>query len=263
MAGSLSSHTHTGNGLEKDRLPRHVAIIMDGNGRWAQRRSLGRVEGHKRGKDAVETVVETCREIGIEYVTLYAFSTENWQRPPTEVRALMALLQRYLRNELQQMMKKNVRLRAVGDLDRLPPKVRDSLEAVISATRNNTGLTVILALSYGAREELVHAARTLAAAVQQGELSPQDITEQHLTQALWTADIPDPDFLIRTSGEFRLSNFLLWQMAYTELYVTDTLWPDFTRDEFLRALANYQSRERRFGRTAEQQLASEPRRATR
>lgn len=257
------SHSNTNNGLEKDRIPRHVAIIMDGNGRWAQRRSLGRVEGHKRGRDAVEAVVETCREIGISYVTLYAFSTENWQRPPTEVRALMALLQRYLRNELQQMMKKNVRLRAVGDLDRLSPEVRKSLDDVISATQNNTGLTVILALSYGAREEIVQAARTLALAAQRGELAPQDITEQHLTQALWTANIPDPDFLIRTSGEFRLSNFLLWQLAYTELYVTDTFWPDFTRDEFLRALANYQSRERRFGRTAEQQTVSEPRRATR
>jgi len=236
---------------------------MDGNGRWAQRRNLGRVEGHKRGRDAVETVVETCREIGISYVTLYAFSTENWQRPSTEVRALMALLQRYLRSELTQMMEKNVRLRAVGDLERLPPKVRESLDNVIAATRHNTGLTVILALSYGAREEIVHAARTLALAAQRGELAPQDITERHLTQALWTADIPDPDFLIRTSGEFRLSNFLLWQLAYTELYVTDTFWPDFTRDEFLRALANYQNRERRFGRTAEQQPLSEPRRATR
>lgn len=257
------SHPNSDNGLEKDRLPRHVAVIMDGNGRWAQHRSLGRVEGHQRGKDAVEAVVETCREVGIAYVTLYAFSTENWQRPPTEVRALMALLQRYLRNELPQMMKRNVRLRAVGDLDRLPPKVCASLNEVIFATRNNTGLTVILALSYGAREEIVQAVRTLAAAVQRGELAPQDITEQHFARALWTADIPDPDFLIRTSGEFRLSNFLLWQVAYTELYVTDTLWPDFTRDEFLRALANYQSRERRFGRTAEQQSAPEPRRATR
>jgi len=251
------------NGLEKDRLPRHVAIIMDGNGRWAQRRSLGRIEGHQRGKDAVEAVVETCREIGIAYLTLYAFSTENWQRPPAEVRALMALLQRYLRSELPQMMERNVRLRAVGDLDRLPPRVRESLGDVIFATRNNTGLTVTLALSYGAREEIVQAVRTLAVAVQRGELDPQDITEQHFTQALWTAGIPDPDFLIRTSGEFRLSNFLLWQSAYTELYVTNTLWPDFTRDEFLRALANYQSRERRFGRTTEQHAAPEPRRATR
>ena len=161
------------------------------------------------------------------------------------------------------MIKKNVRLRAVGDLDRLPPRVRESLDEVITATRNNTGLTVILALSYGAREEIVQAARALAFATLRGELAPQDITEQHLTQALWTADIPDPDFLIRTSGEFRLSNFLLWQLAYTELYVTDTFWPDFTRAEFLRALANYQSRKRRFGRTAEQQTVAEPRRAAR
>lgn len=262
MAGSLS-HPHYDNGPEKDRLPRHVAIIMDGNGRWAQRRSLGRVEGHKRGREAVKAVVDTCGEIGIAYVTLYAFSTENWQRPSTEVRALMSLLQRYLRSELPQMMKKNVRLRAVGDLERLPPKVRESLDAVMAATRENTGLTVILALSYGAREEIVQATRTLALAVQRGEINPHDITERHFVQALWTADIPDPDLLIRTSGELRLSNFLLWQLAYTELYVTETLWPDFTRDEFLRALANYQNRERRFGRTTEQQSAAEPRRATR
>ena len=259
----ILSHPNVQTGLIKDRLPRHVAIIMDGNGRWAQRRSLGRIEGHKRGKDAVETVVETCREVGIDYVTLYAFSTENWQRPATEVHALMTLLHRYLRTEMPQLMKRNVRLRAVGDLERLPAKVRDSLAAGITATQDNTGLTVILALSYGAREEIVQATRTLAAAVQRGELSPQDITEQHFTQALWTADIPDPDLLIRTSGEFRLSNFLLWQLAYTELYITETFWPDFTREEFLRALASYQSRERRFGRTAEQQATIEPRRATR
>jgi len=249
--------------LDLSRLPRHVAVIMDGNGRWAQRRGLNRLEGHRRGKDSVRAVVETSRRLGIPYLSLFAFSTENWQRPPAEVRALMALLHRYLRNELRQMIKKNVRLRAVGDLDRLPPRVRESLDEVITATRNNTGLTVILALSYGAREEIVQAARALAFATLRGELAPQDITEQHLTQALWTADIPDPDFLIRTSGEFRLSNFLLWQLAYTELYVTDTFWPDFTRAEFLRALANYQSRKRRFGRTAEQQTVAEPRRAAR
>lgn len=235
---------------------------MDGNGRWARRQSLGRVEGHKQGRRAVQEMVDTCRELGIAYLTLYAFSTENWQRPATEVRALMALLQRYLRSECQQMLKKNIRLRAVGDLSRLPPAVRTSLEEVMAATQDNTGLTVCLALSYGGREEIVQAARALALAVKNDELTPQDITEQTFARCLWTSDIPDPDFLIRTSGEFRLSNFLLWQLAYTELYVTDTLWPDFTRAELLAALEDYQSRERRFGRTTEQQGTTELKRAT-
>ncbi|MGE0825126.1 MAG: isoprenyl transferase [Candidatus Binatia bacterium] len=251
----FSSRINSGNGFDKNRMPQHVAFIMDGNGRWAQHRKLGRIEGHKRGREAVKTVVDTCCEVGIAYVTLYAFSTENWQRPQNEVRALMTLLQRYLRTELPQMMEKNIRLRAIGDLDRLPLPVRQSLDHVMHATAHNTGLTVILALSYGGREEIVHAARSLALAVSQGALEPHQIDEQRFTAALWTADIPDPDFLIRTSGEFRLSNFLLWQLAYTELYVTETFWPDFTRQEFLHALADYQNRERRFGRTAEQQSA--------
>ena len=247
--------------IDKERLPRHVAVIMDGNGRWAQRRSLGRIEGHKRGKDAVRAVVETSREIGLEYLTLYAFSTENWQRPAGEVRALMSLLHRYLRTEQQRMMKKNIRLLAIGDLSRLPTSVRQALEKAVFTTRNNEGLTVVLAVSYGAREELVAAARALATRIRDGQLDPQEIDERRFAQHLWTADIPDPDLLIRTSGEFRLSNFLLWQIAYTEIYVTDTLWPDFGREEFLRALADYQSRERRFGRTTEQQAPAELRRA--
>jgi len=236
---------------------------MDGNGRWAQRRGLSRIEGHKRGKDAVRAVVETSREIGLEYLTLYAFSTENWQRPAGEVRALMSILHRYLRTELQRMMKKNLRLRAIGDLSRLPTAVRHALEKAVWTTRNNAGLTVALAISYGAREELVAAARALAIKACNGQLDPQEIDDHCLTQHLWTADIPDPDLLIRTSGEFRLSNFLLWQLAYTEIYVTDTLWPDFDREEFLRALADYQSRERRFGRTTEQQTSAELKRAAR
>jgi undecaprenyl diphosphate synthase len=239
--------------IDKERLPRHVAVIMDGNGRWAQQRGLTRIEGHKRGKDAVRAVVETSREIGLDYLTLYAFSTENWQRPVGEVRALMSLLLRYLRTELRRMMKKNIRLRAIGDLSRLPLAVRQALEKAVLTTRNNNGLTVVLAISYGAREEIVAAARALALQVREGRLEPQEITDRLFTQHLWTADVPDPDLLIRTSGEFRLSNFLLWQTAYTEIYVTDALWPDFGREEFLRALADYQGRERRFGRTAEQQ----------
>jgi undecaprenyl diphosphate synthase len=249
--------------LDKDRLPRHVAIIMDGNGRWAQHRGLRRTEGHRRAKEAVRTVVETSREIGLEYLTLYAFSTENWQRPRGEVQALMSLFRRYLRTELHRMMKYNVRLRALGDLDRLHAAVRQAFEEAIFATRNNTGLIVVLAVSYGAREEIVAAARALATAVQKGRLGPQEINEHSFTQHLGTVGIPDPDLLIRTGKEFRLSNFLLWQLAYTELYITDTLWPDFGREEFLRALVDYQGRERRFGRTVEQPPPSEPRRAAR
>jgi undecaprenyl diphosphate synthase len=239
--------------FDKERLPRHVAIIMDGNGRWAQRRGLSRVEGHKRGKDAVREVVEASQEIGLEYLTLYAFSTENWQRPASEVQALMSLLRHYLRAELHKLLKNNVRLLAIGDFSRLPAAVRQPLEEAIRLTQNNDGLTVTLAVSYGSREEIVAAMRMLATAVQEGRLAPHDINEHVLTKFLWTAGVPDPDLLIRTSGEFRLSNFLLWQLAYTEIYVTETLWPDFGRAEFFRALIDYQSRERRFGRTAEQQ----------
>ncbi len=241
--------------LEKERLPRHVAIIMDGNGRWAQKRGLSRIEGHKRGKDSVRSVVETSREIGLEYLTLYAFSTENWRRPASEVLALMSLLRRYLRTELHRLLKNNIRLLAVGDLSRLPVAVQQSLAEAVRLTRENNGLTVVLAISYGSREEIVACARAIAAAVQEKRLSPQEITEDIFTQYLWTTGIPDPDLLIRTSGEFRLSNFLLWQMAYTEIYVTETLWPDFGRVEFFQALIDYQNRDRRFGRTAEQKFS--------
>ncbi len=249
--------------IEKDRLPRHVAVIMDGNGRWAQRRGLSRLEGHRRGKEAVRNIVDTSRELGLSYLTLYAFSSENWQRPAHEVRAPMGLLNRYLRTELRRMMRYNIRLRSVGDLERLPANVRKSLLNVIAATKENTGLTVVLAVSYGAREEIVAAVQYLAEAVRTGQLDPQDIDEQTIGNTLWTADIPDPDLLIRTSGEFRISNFLLWQLAYTEIYVTETLWPDFDRDAFLQALAEYQSRDRRFGRTAEQRGETELKRAAR
>jgi undecaprenyl diphosphate synthase len=225
---------------------------MDGNGRWAQRRGLSRLEGHRRGKEAVRNIVDTSREIGLSYLTLYAFSSENWQRPAQEVRALMGLLSRYLRTELRRMMRFNIRLQSIGDLERLPANVRKSLLDVIAATKDNTGLTVVLAISYGSREEIVATVQALAEAVRTGQLDPQEIDEQTIDSTLWTADIPDPDLLIRTSGEFRISNFLLWQLAYTELYVTETLWPDFDRDAFLQALAEYQSRDRRFGRTAEQ-----------
>lgn len=236
---------------------------MDGNGRWAQRRGLRRTEGHHRAKDAVRAVVETSRELGIEYLTLYAFSTENWQRPRSEVRALMSLFRHYLRTELGRMMEYNIRLRSLGNLERLPAPVREAFAEAMRRTALNTGLTVILAVSYGAREEIVMAARAIATAAREGRLEPQRVTEEVFARYLQTAGVPDPDLLIRTGGEFRLSNFLLWQIAYTELYITDTLWPDFGRDEFLHALADYQQRQRRFGRTTEQHPQTELRRAAR
>jgi undecaprenyl diphosphate synthase len=215
--------------LQLDRLPRHVAIIMDGNGRWAQQRGLPRTEGHKRAKETVRTIVETSRELGLSYLTLYAFSSENWQRPGPEVRVLMGLFRRYLRGELDRLMDYNIRLLALGDLRRLPGPVRSAFDEAIFTTRQNTGLTVVLAVSYGAREEIVAAARSLARAVQEGRLLPDEIDERSFVRHLWTAELPDPDLLIRTGKEMRISNFLLWQLAYTELYVTDTLWPDFDR----------------------------------
>lgn len=238
--------------LDPARLPRHVAIIMDGNGRWARRRGLPRIEGHKRGKDAVRAVVETSRRLGIPYLTLYAFSTENWQRPPVEVSALMRLLRRYLASERKRMMENQIRLLAIGSLRRLPAEVRRALRETIHATRNNQGLTVVLAVSYGAREEIVRAARAIAHKVERGELRAEDVDRRVFSQHLFTAGIPEPDLLIRTGGEMRVSNFLLWQIAYTELYVTDCLWPDFRERQYMQALAFYQQRQRRFGRTPDQ-----------
>jgi undecaprenyl diphosphate synthase len=238
--------------LDPTRLPRHVAVIMDGNGRWAQRRGLARIEGHRRGKDSVRAVVETARSLEIPYLSLFAFSTENWRRPRREVDALMALLRRYLRTEIKRLMKNEVRVRAIGDLERLPESVRRELERVIELTRDNARLTVGLCLSYGGREDIVEAARRIAREVQAGRLDPAEIDERAFAAHLGTAGMPDPDLLIRTSGEMRISNFYLWQTAYTELYVTETLWPDFREQEFIRALAEYQQRERRFGRSGEQ-----------
>jgi undecaprenyl diphosphate synthase len=238
--------------LDMSRLPRHVAVIMDGNGRWAERRGLSRLEGHHRGKESVRAVVETTRRLGIPHLSLFAFSTENWQRPRREVSGLMRLLQRYLRTELERMMENEVRLQAIGDVARLPDVVRRELERAIEATRNNRRLTVGFCLSYGGREDIVQAARQLAQEVKAGRLRPDDIDAELFAARLGTRGFPDPDLLIRTSGEMRISNFFLWQMAYTEIYVTDGLWPDFGEREFLTALAHYQRRERRFGRTSDQ-----------
>jgi undecaprenyl diphosphate synthase len=239
------------SGLDLTRLPQHVAVIMDGNGRWAQQRGLTRIEGHKRGKDSVRAVVETARRLGISYLSLFAFSTENWKRPRREVGALMSLLRRYLRTELRKMMKNDIRLVAIGDIARLPDSLQHELQAAIDATKDNQRMTVVLAVSYGGREDIVHAARALARDVSAGRLDPDAVDEQVLGGYLATRGIPDPDLLIRTSGEMRISNFFLWQSAYTEIYFTETLWPDFREPHFLEALKVYQQRERRFGRIVE------------
>jgi len=238
--------------LDPKRLPRHVAIIMDGNGRWARGRGLSRIEGHRRGKEAVRAVVETARRLGIPYLSLYAFSTENWSRPREEVDALMGLLRRYLATELRRMMRNQIRLLAIGNLRRLPRAVQEALRRNVQATKDNDGMTVVLAVSYGGREEIASAMRAMAREVRRGDLNPEEISEDTVSQHLSTAGIPDPDLLIRTSGEMRVSNFLLWQIAYSELLVTPTLWPDFGEAEFVSALAHYQGRERRFGMTGEQ-----------
>ena len=240
------------NGLDKNRLPQHVAIIMDGNGRWAKVRGKSRIEGHRRGKTSVRAIVEMSRKIGIRYLSLYAFSTENWFRPRQEVHALMGLLEHYLAAEQPKMMRYGIRLLAVGDRERLPARVRRILDQVIDLTRNNQRMTVILALSYSGRDDIVRMARHLAREARAGRIDPDSINEELIAGQLDTAGIPDPDLLIRTSGELRISNFFLWQIAYSELYVTPTLWPDFREHEYLAALSEYQSRRRRFGRTDEQ-----------
>jgi undecaprenyl diphosphate synthase len=221
---------------------------MDGNGRWAKKRLLNRVNGHEKGSDTVRTVVRACREIGISYLTLYAFSTENWQRPKTEVEALMTLLRNFLRSEQKELVENNIRLRTIGQTDRVPAKVQQALHQTISATEDNTAMTLILALSYGSRTEIIRMVQELASQAQHGEIDSKSITAELIADHLYTRDIPDPDLLIRTSGEMRISNFLLWQIAYTEIFVTPTLWPDFSRDELLEILIDYQGRERRYGK---------------
>ncbi|HEU4341278.1 MAG TPA: polyprenyl diphosphate synthase [Candidatus Binatia bacterium] len=239
-------------GLDKSRLPRHVAIIMDGNGRWAQSRGKSRIEGHRRGKTSVRVIVEMSRKIGIPFLSLYAFSTENWLRPQNEVHALMGLLEHYLAAEQAKMMRYGIRLLAIGDRDRLPVSVRRTLERVIDLTRANCRMTVILALSYSGRDEIVRTVKKVAVAVRGRRCDPEEIDERVIEAHLDNPGVPDPDLLIRTSGELRLSNFYLWQIAYSEIYVTPTLWPDFREQEYLQALLEFQRRRRRFGRTDEQ-----------
>jgi undecaprenyl diphosphate synthase len=228
-------------------LPKHVAIIMDGNGRWATRRGLPRVAGHREGVKTTQAVVRATGDLGIRFLTLYAFSSENWTRPSDEVSTLMSLLEHAIDQELAELMANNVRLKVIGRADGVPAKVRRGIERVVSTTAANTGMTLIMAFNYGGRDELVDAFRTLAREVQAGALRLEEIDEVRVSRALYTDGVPDPDLLIRTSGEMRVSNFLLWQIAYTELWVTDTLWPDFGRRELYLAVADFQSRERRFG----------------
>lgn len=236
------------DGLDRARLPRHIAIIMDGNGRWAKRRLLNRVKGHEKGADTVRTVVRTCRQIGIQFLSLYAFSTENWQRPKAEVSALMTLLKRYIASEKEELHRQHIRVNVLGELESLPADVRAPLMDIVALTRENAGMAVNLAISYGGRAEIVRMVREIALQVQAGRLTPDAIDAGLVARHLYTAGMPDPDLLIRTSGEMRISNFLLWQIAYAEIFVTPTLWPDFDREEFLAILHQFQARERRFGK---------------
>ena len=238
--------------IQPNRIPRHIAIIMDGNGRWAKRHGMARMFGHRQGVETVHRITEAAAELGIEYLTLYAFSTENWNRPKEEVDALMSLLVDTIAKETPTLMKNNVRLTTIGDLTRLPENAQQKFRACMEQTSVNTGLNLVIALSYSARWEIIQATRNIAMALQQGTILVEDINEELITSFLTTKQMPDPDLLIRTSGELRISNFLLWQLAYAELYFTDCLWPEFTEEEFYCAIVDYQHRERRFGKTSEQ-----------
>jgi len=239
-------------GLDKKKLPRHVAIIMDGNGRWAEARGLSRIEGHRAGAKPVRAVTETCRELGIGYLTLFAFSAENWERPKAEVEALMKLLNRYLKRELNEMLKNGIRLNIIGDLSRMPRTLRKLIHEALEKTAGNKKMVLSLALSYGGRQDILQAVKTVGRECRAGSLRPEELSEEIFSNFLFTAGLPDPDLLIRTSGEFRLSNFLLWQLAYAEFYFTPTLWPDFKKEELINILKAFQQRERRFGRTKAQ-----------
>ncbi|MGN7821911.1 isoprenyl transferase [Chitinophaga sp. 22536] len=238
--------------LDLQRLPRHIAIIMDGNGRWAKERGQDRLYGHHEGVESVRNIVETCAELGIGYLTLYAFSTENWDRPVYEVNGIMELLVNTIRKEVGTLSKNNIRLSVIGDMSMLPPQAQQEMEEAIALTSHNTGLNLIMALSYSARWEIVNAAQKIALDVKKGTLDPASVTPDVWEKYLCTAGLPDPELMIRTSGECRISNFLLYQLAYAELYFTETRWPDFRNEHLYQAILNYQTRERRFGKTSEQ-----------
>jgi len=240
------------NRLDKNRIPKHVAVIMDGNGRWAESHGKARVFGHESGVESVRSVVEGAGEIGVKHLTLYAFSTENWERPKEEVDALMGLLVHAIDNESELLMKNNVRLTTIGDVSKMPLKVKERLDGCIGLLSGNTGLNLILALSYSSKWEIVNAVKNLAQDSIEGKVKPEMINDKLFEEYLNTAELPDPELLIRTSGEFRISNFLLWQIAYSELYFTEKLWPDFRKEDLFEAIFDFQNRERRFGKTSEQ-----------
>ncbi len=239
--------------INLDKLPKHIAVIMDGNGRWAKERSMARLFGHRNGVRSVREVTESCAKLGVKFLTLYTFSTENWNRPQDEVSGLMSLLIQTVHSELNTLTKNNIRLITIGNLDPIPESTRKALEKAIEETRNNDRMTLILALNYSGRSEILQAVNHMAEDIKQGKLGT-NISEEHFENYLFTKDIPDPELLIRTSGEYRISNFLLWQTAYTEFYFTDVLWPEFRENDLYRAIIDYQSRERRFGKTTEQVL---------
>ena len=240
--------------LEQGDIPNHIAIIMDGNGRWASSKNLPRISGHQEGINSVREIVQICGELEISHLTLYTFSSENWNRPKVEIKAIMKLLLRTINKEINNLNKNNVRLSIIGDLNDLPKDPQQAMIEGINKTKNNTGLNLILALSYGSRQELIMAFKRIANKVEKGKMKSEDISQEIITSELYTCDTPDPDLLIRTGGEHRISNFLLWQSAYTELYMTDSFWPDFREDQLLNAIIDYQNRQRRFGQTSEQVL---------
>ena len=251
MAEEVLSHKLLSN-IDPQRLPKHIAIIMDGNGRWAHLRNLSRIEGHRKGAESVREITRTCRELGIKVLTLYAFSDENWQRPKKEIAQLMELLAKYLVQERKEMLNNQIRLQVIGSPKRLPQFVQNLLNETLEATSKNFEMILNLALSYGSRNEILRAVRKIAQKVKQDHLNLEEIDQDLFSQALDTKNLPDPDLLIRTSGENRISNFLLWQLAYAEIYVTDTPWPDFHKEHLYHAILDYQGRERRFGLTSEQ-----------
>lgn len=238
--------------IAKGKLPRHIAIIMDGNGRWAEKQSLNRIAGHRIGIKRAKDVIRFCRELGVQVLTLYAFSTENWKRPEREIKALMTLLKRFLRAEGKKLIKNNIRLNTIGNINDLPTDVGEALKEVMLKTKDNTGMVLNAALSYSGRSEIIQAVKKIAGHIQQGKITAKQINDDVFSSYLFTSGLPDPDLLIRTSGELRISNFLLWQMAYTEIYVTNVLWPDFNKKDLMDAIKDYQRRERRFGLTQHQ-----------
>lgn len=238
--------------IDKSKVPSHVAVIMDGNGRWATRRGTDRIFGHQSGVEAVRESIKAAAEVGIQYLTMYAFSTENWNRPRYEVEALMTLLARVIKSEADELLANNVQLRTIGDRQSLPVRLQKELDKLILKLSGNTGLTVIMALSYSSKWEIINAVKSIATDVKKGKIEPEHISQELFDSYLSTVDIPDPELMIRTSGETRLSNFLLWQLAYAELYFTPKLWPDFRKTDFFEAIYNYQQRERRYGKTSEQ-----------